>query len=236
MKRLPILLSLLITGTLTGYAQCNNPFFTMEEGRHYEVETYNGKDKLQTKVLYTITDVAEADDGYEATLSTQTLDKKGKEMAAGDVVILCDGGVLKMDVQRLLNSMKQLQNTEGMDVNIQGDHLVIPASLSVGETLPESTTTITMKMNDTNVGMSAMDFNIKNRTVAAQQEVTTPAGTFACYKITYDMDMDVKVMGMGRTTNLSGAEWIAEEVGMVRNEQYDKDGKLNSYSVLTKVE
>ena len=42
-------------------------------------------------------------------------------------------------------------------------------------------------------------------------------------------------MGMGRTTNLSGAEWITKDVGMVRNEQYDKDGKLNSYSVLVKV-
>lgn len=91
-------------------------------------------------------------------------------------------------------------------------------------------------MADTNVGMSTMDFAIKNRTVAGQEEMTTPAGTFSCYKITYDMDMNVKVMGMGRTTNLTGTEWIAEGVGMVRNEQYDKNGKLNSYSVLTKLE
>lgn len=236
MKRLPMILMLLITTALAGHAQCSNPFYTLEEGHHYEVETYNGKDKLQTKVIYTITDVAEAGDAYEATLNTKTQDRKGKDLGSGDVVIRCRDGQLEMDMQRLLNSMKQMQNTEGMEVDVQGDHLIIPASLSVGDMLPESTTTVNMKMAETNVGMSTMDFNIKNRKVAAQEEVTTPAGTFNCYKITYDMDMEVKVMGMGRTTNLSGAEWIAEGVGMVRNEQYDKKGKLNSYSVLTRVE
>ena len=229
-------LFVLLTSTLAGYAQCTNPFYTMEEGRYFEVENYNGKDKLQAKVLYTITDVSETADGYEATLNSKTLDKKGKELAAGDMVVMCDDGLLKMDIQRMLNGMKQLQNTEGMEVDIEGDHLVIPASLSVGDVLPESTTTITMKVDGTNVGMTTMDFAIKNRTVAAQEELTTSAGTFSCYKITYDMDMDVKVMGMGRTTQLSGTEWIAEGVGMVRNEQYDKNGKLNSYSVLTSLE
>ena len=233
MKRLSILFALLIANVLIARAQCNNPFYTMKEGRHFEMENYNGKDKLQAKIRYTITNVSETDHGYEATLSSKTLDKKDKELAAGDVIIRCDDGVLEMDIQQLLNGMKQLQNTEGMEVDIQGDHLVIPASLSVGDVLPASTTTITMKVNDTNVGMSTMDFAIKNRTVAAQEEVTTPAGTFSCYKITYDMDMDIRVMGMGRTTNLTGTEWIAEGVGMVRNEQYGEDGKLNSYSVLT---
>ena len=236
MKNLLILLTFFTVSTLVAHAQCANPFYTMEEGRHYEMENYNGKDKLQAKVLYTITDVAETNDGYEATLSSKTLDKKGKVLGEGDVVIRCDDGQLEMDIQQLLNGMKQLQNTKDMDIDIQGDHLAIPATLSVGDALPESTTTITMKMGDTDVGMSTVDFAIKNRTVAAEEEMTTPAGTFPCYKVTYDMDMNMKVMGMGRTTNLTGAEWIAKGVGMVRNEQYDKDGKLNSYSVLTKVE
>ena len=236
MKRLLTILALFTFGAFASYAQCNNPFYTLEEGRHFEMANYNGKDKLQATVLYTITDVSETGGGYEATLNTKTLDKKDKELAAGDMIVRCDDGLLKMDIQHMLNGMKQLQTTEGMEVDIQGDHLIIPASLSVGDVLPESTTTVTMKMADTNVGMSTMDFAIKNRTVAGQEEMTTPAGTFSCYKITYDMDMNVKVMGMGRTTNLTGTEWIAEGVGMVRNEQYDKNGKLNSYSVLTKLE
>ena len=236
MKRLPILFALLAVSSLTSYAQCDNPFYKMEKGHHYEMEAYNGKDKLQAKVLYTVTDVAETDNGYEATVSSQTLDKKGKVLAEGDLVVLCEGGQLKMDIQRLLNSMKQLQNTEGMEVDVQGDHLIIPADLNVGETLPESTTIMTMKLADNNTPMSTMNFTINNRTVAAQEDVTTPAGTFPCYKITYDMDMNMKVMGMGRKTAYTGAEWLSEGVGMVRNEQYDEDGKLNSYSVLVSYE
>ena len=236
MNKLPILLTLLLTSVFTGYGQCSNPFYTMEEGRHYQVESYNGKDKLEATMEYTVSSVNEINNGYEATIASKTLDKKGKEVASGDMVVMCQDGVLKMDIQGLLNAMKQLRETKGMDIDIQGDHLSIPASLDVGDTLPSSTTTMTMKTEDNSMTMSTMNFTINQRTVAAQEDLTTAAGTFPCYKITYTMDMNVKVMGMGRTTSYTGAEWIAEGVGMVRNEQYDADGALSSYSVLTKAE
>ena len=236
MTKLTLLFILLITSVFVGYSQCNNPFYTMEEGRHYEVEAYNGKDKLEATMLYTVSRIDETSSGFEATISTQTLDKKGKEVAAGDMMVTCHDGILEMDIQRLLNSMKQLQATEGMNVEIQGDHLVIPETLQVGDTLPSSTTTMTMKTEGNSMTMSTMSFKINKRTVAAQEDITTAAGTFPCYKITYQMDVNMKVMGMGRTTVYTGTEWIAEGVGMVRNEQYDADGDLSSYSVLTKAE
>ncbi len=226
--------SLLLTiFAFTAYAQCNNTFYPMEKDHYYEVEVYNKKDKLQATSQYTIAAVAETDNGYEATVNSKTLDKKGELISEGDFAVICEDGQLKMDMQRLLTSLTQMQDTQGMNVEIEGNHIIIPSSLSVGEVLPESTTTITMGMEDTAMTMNTTTVTIRDRTVAAQEDITTPAGTFPCYKITYVMNANVKTMGMGRELVYTGTEWISEGVGMVRNEQYDKKDKLSSYSVLT---
>jgi hypothetical protein len=217
----------------TAYAQCNNTFYPMEKDHYYEVEVYNKKDKLQATSQYTIAAVAETDNGYEATVNSKTLDKKGELIGEGDFAVICEDGQLKMDMQRLLTSLTQLQNTQGMNVEIEGNHIIIPASLSVGEVLPESTTTITMGMEGAIMTMNTTTVTIRDRTVAAQEDITTPAGTFPCYKITYVMNATVKTMGISRETVYTGTEWLSEGVGMVRNEQYDKKDKLASYSVLT---
>jgi hypothetical protein len=224
---------LLTAFAFTAYAQCDNTFYPMEEDRYYEVKTYNKKDKLQAIQQYTITAVAETDNGYEATVNSKTLDKKGEPMGEGEFVVICEDGQLKMDIQRLLTSLSQLQDTQGMNIDIEGNHIVIPSSLSVGEVLPESTTTIKVGMEGMAMNMNTTTVVIRDRTVAAQEDITTPAGTFPCYKVTYEMSATVKTMGMGREMIYTGTEWLSEGVGMVRNEQYDKKDKLASYSVLT---
>ena len=127
-------LSFLLTiFAFTIYAQCNNPFYPMAEDHYYEVKAYNKKDKLQSTGQYTIMAVAETDDGYEATVSGKTVDKKGDMIGEGKFTVLCQDGQLQMDMQRLLTSIDQLQNTQGMNVEIEGNHIVIPASLNVAK-------------------------------------------------------------------------------------------------------
>lgn len=233
MKIQLILSSLLTTLALTTYAQCNNSFYPMEEDHYYEVEVYDKKDRLQATQQYTIAAVQKISSGFEATVNSKTLDKKGEMISEGDFTVICEGGQLKMDMQRLLTSISQLQNTEGMNVEIEGNHIIVPSSLTVGENLPESTTTITVGMEGASMTMNTSTITIRDRTVAAQEDITTPAGTFPCYKITYVMNATMKTMGISREMVYTGTEWLSEGVGMVRNEQYDKKDKLSSYSVLT---
>jgi hypothetical protein len=62
--------------------------------------------------------------------------------------------------------------------------------------------------------------------------VTTPAGTFECYKLTYDMIIDFMMGSM----EMKNVQYITEKYGAVRTETYDSDGKLLNYTVLQKVE
>jgi hypothetical protein len=66
--------------------------------------------------------------------------------------------------------------------------------------------------------------------VDAIEDVTTPAGTFNCVKISYDIETKTFM-----TMRASGIEWYAKDVGVVRSESYNGKGKLTGYSVLNDI-
>ena len=73
-----------------------------------------------------------------------------------------------------------------------------------------------------------MNMNLFNRKVAGNESVTTPAGTFDCYVITYDSEAK-----MGFKMTSSNKLWLSEGFGMVKQETYNKKGALIGKSVLT---
>lgn len=233
MKNLLLILFLWLLTFANVKAQCGNTFYRLKEGAEYEMTSYDKKDRPQGRTTYVISNINENNGVYEATFKSKIYDKKDKLVTEGDFVILCEGDKVKIDMQRLLNSMEQLSAYEDMEVEAQGNFMEVPSSLEVGQSLPDAHTTMTVKMGESSATMSKIDIDINNRKVETQEDITTPAGTFQCYKISYNTDMDMKVMGFGNTSSYGNAEWVAENVGTVRTENYDKKGNLNSYTLLT---
>ncbi|MEK6476080.1 hypothetical protein WJR50_01055 [Catalinimonas sp. 4WD22] len=233
MKKLLPILFLTLFAFAEVEAQCGNSFYRLQEGTEFEMTTYDKKDRPQSRTVNVISDISENNGVYEATFKSKIYDKKDKLVTEGEFVILCEGNTLKIDMQRMLNSMEQMQAYENMEVEAEGDFMELPSDLEVGQSLSDAHTTMTVKMGEANATMSKIDIDINNRKVEAQEDITTPAGTFNCYKISYNTDMDMKVMGFGNKSSYGNAEWIAENVGTVRSENYDKKGNLNSYTLLT---
>ena len=121
------------------------------------------------------------------------------------------------------------QSLANMEVSIEGTELALPSTLTVGQERPDASTTI--KAGSNGVTIINMTVNVTNRKVLSREELTTPAGTFNCYKIT--QDTDVKMMIAKTMTSI---DYYAEGVGMVRSETYDKKGNLEGYTELTKFE
>jgi hypothetical protein len=67
--------------------------------------------------------------------------------------------------------------------------------------------------------------------VAGKETITTPSGTYECYKITSNMAMQTQ-MGIKMNVNMSSIEWIALKVGTVKSESYNKSGKLMGTTLL----
>lgn len=120
--------------------------------------------------------------------------------------------------------MKQFKD---MDTEVTGTNLVLPNNLSVGQTLPDASIDIKISMSGINMDVAT---KIINRKVIGRESITTPAGTFDCYVITSTTELAM-TMGMNQSSNAK--EWIAEGVGMVKHEDYNKKGKLTNSSLLT---
>lgn len=209
--------------------QACEAFMAFEEGTKLEYTYYNKKEKEEGSSTQYVKSVrALQDGGTVAVFETELRDKKGKEAMTGTFEVSCQGNALRMNVSDMLgpDMSKAFQH---MEVKVEGDALIIPHELEVGQTLPDAQSVVTPGMNGMN--LMKFTFTVTDRRVVAREEVRTPAGTFDCFKIT--SIFKTKMMGSREFTQ---SQWLAKGVGMVKAETYDKKGKLESRQLLTGLE
>ncbi|MEO1049647.1 MAG: hypothetical protein AAFX87_03455 [Bacteroidota bacterium] len=203
------------------HAQCDNPYYSFDQGSKWTMENYSAKGKKTGKVTSEITKLDKSGGGFNATIKSTTYDKKDEMILEGELDMQCESGVIRFDMRKFIPE-ETLKTLGGAEMEVVGDNLELPANLSVGEKLKDGSIRVN---GDLPFNISV---DITNRKVAAKESVTTPAGTFECYKITYDVKLKT-VIGI----QAKGAEWIARKVGIVKTESYNKNGKLTGYSVLS---
>ena len=159
------------------------------------------------------------------------MQKKGDKLTSADLNWECKDGTLHFDMRSMTmmgdNGQEMNMAETGMGVDVTGDELDLPSDLTVGQTLKDATYTIKMTMGTLTV--MNRTYTIKERKVESQESLTTPAGTFDWYKITY-LTADNK---SGNTTK--SALWYAKDSGLIKSENYKDDGKLIARQVLAKL-
>lgn len=210
------------------FAQCNQ-FYPLENGSYWEMETYNAKGKLSSKNQQKVITYNGTNSGFAATINSTTFNEKGKELMKGDLEIKCDAGTIYIDMRNFINE-DQMKALGSYDLKVESENLEIPSGLSVGQALKNGTVTLIA----TNSPMPMkMTVNITDRKVEGKESITTPAGTFDCFKISSKATFKNQ-MGINMTFEFSNMEWLAPKVGMVKTESYNKNGKLNGTTLLTK--
>lgn len=231
-----ILLSSLLLGmslAFPGFSQCN-AFYQLKENVRYEYDHFDRKEKLSFKMAQTLKNISGSGNNISATLSQELFDaKKGDRISSSDLVWKCQDGILHFDMKSMTLNMDNAQQMNmgdaGMSVDVTGDELDLPSDLKVGQTMKDISYHIKMTMS----GITIMNrpFSIKERKVESQESITTPAGTFDCYKINY---LTTSEGGVGSGT-IETSVWYAKDVGLVKMESYKEDGKLTSRQILTKL-
>ncbi|NNJ88050.1 MAG: hypothetical protein HKP53_01495 [Eudoraea sp.] len=225
MKKIMLSLSLMVFFIGGVFSQNCSKFYPMEEGATFQYTNYNKKGKTEGVADYKVTEVATNGGTTQATMNIALSDEKGKEIYNTSYNFSCTDNKVSIDYESLLpeNMIEQMGD---MEMEITGTDIEIPNDLTVGETLPDANVTMTMNM----AGMSMKTVvNIVNRKVEKKETVTTSAGSFDCYVI-YS-DSQTKAMGMNKT--FPSRLWIAEGVGMVKQETYQKKGDVMSRTELT---
>lgn len=207
-----------------GQSDCSK-YYPMKEGATFQYTNYNAKGKTEGMVDYKVMEVSTSGGTPKATMAIEMKDEKGKEFYTTSYSFSCADNKIAIDYQSLLPE-SMIEQMGDMEMEITGSDIELPNELNVGESLPDANVTMTMNMAGMNM---KTEVNILNRKVENKEMVTTPAGSFDCYVI-YS-DSQTKTMGMNRT--FPSRLWLAEGVGMVKQESYNQKGKLISSSVLT---
>lgn len=215
---------MLSAGVKKLHAQNCNLYFPSKEGTEMEITNYDAKGKVTGTVKEKILKKETIANGIAVTFESRTFNKKGDSTARNQFQVKCENGVFYFDMNDFIPPSQNQSGKNSME--IKADKLDFPSNPEVGKTLSDGTVTMTMKNGD--IQLMSMSITLSNRKIEAIESVTTPAGSFECYKISYHVTTDMMFK-----TESTGIEWVAKNVGMVKSENYDKSGKLNGSSLLT---
>ncbi|ULC59141.1 hypothetical protein MBM09_14690 [Flaviramulus sp. BrNp1-15] len=195
-------------------------YYPFKEGTKFEITNYNKKGKKEGVVHYEVTSV----DNNIATIKTIIYDAKEKEITTSSYQIKCEGNTISIDFKSMINP-DMFKQYKDMEMDITGTNIELPNDLQVGQSLKDANMNMEINMGGIKMNMS---IDMINRKVDNKESISTPAGTFNCFALSYDNEMK-----MGMKMQYKIKEWIAEGVGMVKSESYNKNGKLTGYSELT---
>jgi hypothetical protein len=228
-KMKPFITILLALFSTNIYAQCEQAFFSFDEGATFEYTSYDKRGREDGKNITKILKV----EGNEAFVHAELHDKDGKKIVDNEYTVLCEGDRIKIDFRQFAVGNLDHKAPEDAEVVAKGDFLELPNDLEAGQELPVAHITATTKINSGATSMT-MDQKITiERTVEGKETRTTPAGTFETYRIAQKTTTTMQMMGMNRTVTGYSKTWVAKGVGMVKSETYQKNGRLLSYSLLT---
>jgi hypothetical protein len=231
MKKLMIgAISLLLFGAFTfPSADCSSLLF-FKEGTSTTMTSYNddGKVTASTKTLYS--KVTKSGAAVSVTANQENFDKKGKLSTKSEFTIACSAGVLNFDMKMMM-PQQQADSYKDFDLTMEGNNLEYPAELVIGSMMKDADVKFKCKTKEGNE-MPLMNFSVKvtNRKIEAKESVTTPAGTFECYKITENGE--VKTLFTIKTKSTT---WFSPEAGVVKTESYKENGKFVGKTEMTEL-
>lgn len=204
-------------------------YYPLAKGMKWTYQEFNKKGNLDGTSTTFVEDVIYTESKTEYKIKVTSTDAKGntEEGIEGNTFsYICENGILKMDMSQLIPQETQ-DGFSDMEVSIEQTEMAIPSTLKAGQKLDDAS--ITMKVSSGGMDIMTITVHVTDRKVEKMESITTDAGTFNSALMTYKTSMK---MGFMNTTSTS-KDWLSPEVGLVKSESYDKNGKLMSSRVLS---
>jgi hypothetical protein len=206
-----ILFVICLLATTFSYSQDCKNYYYLQNNKTIEITMYNSKGEMNGRQVYTVSNFQNSGTTASATVNTEMFNKKGKSISKSSSVMKCSGGVMMMDMK--LSLPQQQAEQFSADAKTKDFYLEYPASMKIGDNLKDGN----MEMSVDSKGMTTtLNMSVTNRKVEGQEKITTTAGSWDCFKITYHTKIITKVMGMGIPINMDVTEWYAPGFGVVK--------------------
>lgn len=174
----------------------------------------NKKGKETGKLIYIISNLSQKGNVATATINSEFIDKNGKTVSKATNNAQCENGILMMDMKMFIPASQQEQMGD-FSGSATTDFLEYPSTMKEGDVLKDASLSMDFKSTSGLGGHISIDMT--NRKVEGKENITTPAGTWSCFKITYHSKIIFK-MGIGIPMNSNVTEWYAPGFGTVKTE------------------
>lgn len=230
MKKYLLLVSSLVFPSFA-FAQNCSGYYYLQNHTEVQMTTYDKHGKPAVVVTSRITDAKSIPGGMQSNFQSTIKDQDGNVIEEGNGTMKCDHGNLSIDMKQAMpsSSMKQF---EDMRVKADEAYLTYPATMNIGQNLPGATFHMEMYKKANNKRFATVDYTISKRKVEGKETVSTPAGNWNCFKITYNMVMKIKI-GIGIPMHFTVTEWFAPDFGIVKTTDYNKKGEVIGSTELT---
>ncbi|MEN8203901.1 MAG: hypothetical protein ABFS28_14980 [Bacteroidota bacterium] len=223
---LPVL-AFLFTGFLLQGQACKD-FFPQKEGAVLQYVNYDKKDKVTGSSEMSFKEKKQKDDYTSVVFISTYRDKKGEAVYENEVEVDCKDGVLYFSSSKFLDP-STMSAYESMEVEVDATHMEMPLNGKAGTELQDGSVNAVISSNGMKI--ISISVNVFNRKIEAIETIDTPAGSFECIRNSYDALSQIGFVKM----NISAVEWYCPDVGTIRSESYNKNGKLMSYTVLESI-
>jgi len=220
-----VLISALMMTGFTYAQDCG--FYTLSAGMVTAYQNLDAKGKVASTVRTTCLDVNKVGEAIIYKIQSEYADAKNKNQSSKEYTMKCEDGQFYIDMQSLVDP-KSMEAFKDMEISVDSKDLVYPPGLMADQELPDASITISAASGG--VKLMNLVINITNRKVAGTESVNVPAGTFECFKITYDIE--TKMMFK---INYTVAEYVNMGVGNVKTETFDKKGNLSASTILVEL-
>jgi hypothetical protein len=215
----------LLTSFNPGGDDCN-VYYPTKVGESRTYTNYDKNGKITATSTQKVLAVKDIEGGIEITMGVEMKSTDSDSIISNTFTAKCQNGVYSVSMDQFFDD-QLLAPYEGMEIAIESENLELPVKPVIGQKLKDGY--ITVKIMSNGIVVVTINVSVTNRMVAAVEDLTTPAGTFSCAKITYDVESKFGFI----KSKSQGAEWYARNVGLVKSETYDKKGKLESYTLIT---
>lgn len=192
---------------------CKN-FYYLQNNRTIEISIYDKKGDMSGKLVYKIADVKNSGAVTTSNVQSQMLDKKGKTIANGSSIMKCNAGVMMIDMKMNI-PLPQAEQFKQYNAKAEDFYMEYPVQMKSGDQLKDGNFTMDV---DNNGMQQSLTMTVTDRRVEGMEKISTSAGTWECYKISYKSKMSIKMMGVGIPMNMDGTEWYAPGFGVVKSQ------------------
>ena len=224
MKLITALILFFLSGNLFSQ-DCAN-YYYLQNNKTIEMTISNKNGKESGKMTYVVSDSKKNGSAVTATINSEFVDAKGKTITKATNNVKCENGVMQMNMKTFIPAAQMEQMKSGT-ATANDVYLEYPANMNVGDQLKDGQ--FNMDYESTSGLKSSIEISITERKVEGKESVTTPAGTWECYKITSENKIVSKIAGIGIPIRMSVTEWYASGFGVIKTES--KTGKTEITSI-----